>query len=104
MDWIIALCTGGAFASGLVLGLLCGPRRPRYLSQSEALAERLTLLRKEGSALLRQSVTHNRNGYPWQAKPCEEQSRRLFEEADRLDPPVPSGGEPGRLSLVKEKP
>ena len=71
-----------------------------YLSQPEALTRRVTFLRKEGLNMLEESARSLYQGLPATSAFWSAESERMFAEADRLDPPVPPGGEPGRLSLV----
>lgn len=90
----------GTFGLGFLLGRWT---KTDSLSQSETLTKKITILRKEGLSFLENSLWHYNHGYLALARDMENQSKRMLAEADRLDPPVSSGGEPGRLSLVKDE-
>jgi hypothetical protein len=104
MTLILSLIAAGGWCGALVFGVLwLRAARPKvYLSHGEAIAKRVTMLRKGAFRLMEESDRQAVNGYLHSAKIQREHAEELFAEADRLDPPVPPGGEPGRLSLVKD--
>lgn len=75
------------------------PTYPAH-AHAEARMQRVAFLRRRAMELLECSVDNTRGGYPYIAQNQRIESDRMFAEADALDPPVPPGGAPGRLSPV----
>lgn len=97
---VMAILAVGGWGSTIALFLMTRGKSSSYVSQAEALTQRVTFLRTEGLNMLNESTRSLYQGCPVTSANQKAESERMFAEADRLDPPVPPGGEPGRLSLV----
>jgi hypothetical protein len=109
IDWLLFSLAVSGWAGTFFFCVLwrCDPRAKSpvstfvYLTSGDVVSKRVQLLRKTGLALLEEGARDFKNGYTRSAKLEEDKGRAMLAEADQLDPPVPPGGAPGHLSLVK---
>jgi hypothetical protein len=101
LEIILTILAGSGWAAVILQAVLASRKRETsYPSHADTITKRVTLLRSQGMELLESSALNTLRGYPATATQQRIESDRMFAEADRLDPPVPPGGGPGRLSLV----
>jgi hypothetical protein len=99
--WMALTFTGWMAAiTFLSLWLSARSGKHAYLTSGEARQQQTTLLRREGLRLLESAAWHELHECSATAHALSVKAHAMLAEADQLDPPVPPGGEPGRLSLI----